>query len=390
MLPSFWRDAGAVAERLVELERALVVGERLLVLAERGEHHAHVVERAGLLAAHAERAVDHERLGVALDRRLEPADVPQRGAALVEDGGARDQDRRRRAAGVGGGAIAQRERLLDQPQRVLGVADQAGDRGAQAQASASSSGSLGVARVLLGGAGRAQRRGGLADVDVELGERAVRGGEPGRIAELLGRLAQGVELAQLLRPAGEPAQDLLAQPVGGEPALVIVGRQQLEGARQLAERVGVAAEVDGVAGGAQVAVRGGGGVARELEVARDQRVVLADAVGRRAGDPRGDRAVHLDAGLRREQAVRDGHRHVVLEPVLVDLGPRRQQAAADQLVELQPGRPAEQLRQRRRGDVAAEHRGVDQRLALRRRAARRAATAAGPRWSTAPGSARRA
>src|SRR6185503_11331022 len=42
------RDAGAVAERLIDLERALVVRERLLVLAERGEHDAHVVERARL------------------------------------------------------------------------------------------------------------------------------------------------------------------------------------------------------------------------------------------------------------------------------------------------------------------------------------------------------
>ena len=114
----------------------------------------------------------------------------------------------------------------------------------------------------------------------------------------LGLLAQRVELAQLLRPLREPAQDLLAQAVRGEPALVIGRRQELERARELAERVGVAAELDGVVRGAQVAIGRGDVVAGELEVARDQRVVLADAVARRAGDPRGDRAVHLHARAR--------------------------------------------------------------------------------------------
>src|SRR5206468_4150445 len=89
------RDPAALAERLIDLERALVVRECFFVFAERREADAHVVERTRFLARHAERPVDHERLGIALDRGLELADVPQRGAALVQDRRARD-DRRRR------------------------------------------------------------------------------------------------------------------------------------------------------------------------------------------------------------------------------------------------------------------------------------------------------
>ena len=107
-----------------------------------------------------------------------------------------------RPASVPCAAVAQRERLLDEPQRLLGVADEARDRGAQPQR-------LGLerarpwrrARTASAGRDGAQRGGRLADVDVELGERAVRGRELARIAERLGFLAQRVELAQLLRRA---------------------------------------------------------------------------------------------------------------------------------------------------------------------------------------------
>ena len=325
-------------------------------------------------AGHPDRAIDDERLGVALDRLLEPADVPQRGAALVQDRGACHQHRCRRPivrarARRARRAIDELERLLDQAQRLLGIADEPRDRGTQAQRLGLEQHVLGLARVLQRGCGGAQRGGSLADIDVELGERAVRLGELAGLADGLGFLAERVELAELLRALGEPAQDLLAQPVGGEPALVIGGRQELERARQLAEPVGVAAEIERVAGGAQVAIGGGHVVAGELEVARDQRVVLAEPVARSARNPGRDRAVHLDPRLGGDQAVGDGHRHVVLEPVLaVDrLGVadhRRQQAAPHQLVELEPDRPAEQLGERCRRDVAAEHRGVHERVLL--------------------------
>ena len=113
------------------------------------------------------------------------------------------------------------ERLLDEPQRLLGVADQPRDRRAQPQRLGLEQRVAGVARVLQRGRDRAQRRRRLADVDVELRERAVRDRELAGLAERLGLLAQRVELAQLLRALREPAQDLLAQPVRGEPALVI-------------------------------------------------------------------------------------------------------------------------------------------------------------------------
>ena len=228
MLPSLSAMPAALAERLIDLERALVVRERLLVLAERGEHDAHVVERARLVARHADRAIDDERLGVALDRLLELADVPQRRAALVEDRRARDEHRRRRArrrrcrrcARCRTSASACSTSRSDSSALPTRRAIAARRR----SASASSERVLGIARVLQRGRGGAQRGGRLADVDVELGERAVRGGELAGLAERVGFLAQRVQLAQLLRALREPAQDLLAQAVRGEPALVIARR----------------------------------------------------------------------------------------------------------------------------------------------------------------------
>ena len=61
------RNARLVAQLLIDLEGALVVGQRLLALAELGEHDAHVVEHARLVAAALEHAVDDERFGVGLD-----------------------------------------------------------------------------------------------------------------------------------------------------------------------------------------------------------------------------------------------------------------------------------------------------------------------------------
>ena len=131
------RDARAIAERLIDLERALVVRERLLVLAERGEHDAHVVERARLVARHADRAIDDERLGVALDR------VPRAGrcsTASCRAGSGSSRARSARASAGGRPSVPparavshERERLLGEPQRLLGVADEPRDRGAQAQ-----------------------------------------------------------------------------------------------------------------------------------------------------------------------------------------------------------------------------------------------------------------
>ena len=114
------------------------------------------------------------------------------------------------STGVGGrpvsvpccAAVDELERLLDEPQRLLGVADEARDRGAQPQR-------LGLARATSlasraycsAGATARSAAGRLADVDVELRERAVRGRELARLADRLGLLAQRVELAQLLRRA---------------------------------------------------------------------------------------------------------------------------------------------------------------------------------------------
>ena len=78
MLPSLSAILAALAERLVDLERALVVRERFFVLAERRRTRCpHVVERARFVTRHADRAIDHQRLGIALDRGLELADGPQ-------------------------------------------------------------------------------------------------------------------------------------------------------------------------------------------------------------------------------------------------------------------------------------------------------------------------
>jgi hypothetical protein len=109
-----------------------------------------------------------------------------------------------------------------------------------------------------------------------------------RIAQRLGLLAQRGQLAQLLRATGQAAQDLLALAPGLEPARVIAGRQELERAAELAERVGVAADVDGVGRRAQVALGGGDGVAGQLEVAGDVGVVGAGSVRRAGGDAIGE------------------------------------------------------------------------------------------------------
>ncbi len=183
-----------------------------------------------------------------------------------------------------------------------------------------------------------------------------------RIAQRLGLLAQGRQLAQLLWAAGEAAQDLLALAAGLEAAQVIARRQELERARELAERVGVAADVDGVGGGAQVALGGEHGVAGELEVARDVGVVLAGTVRRRGRDALGDDAVEPRAILGGDHRVRDRHDHVVLEPVLALLG--AEQAAADELVELGLHLPAHHRGDRGRRDDAAEDARGEQDLLL--------------------------
>jgi hypothetical protein len=79
-----------------------------------------------------------------------------------------------------------------------------------------------------------------------------------------------VELAQLLGALGEAAQDLFAEAMGREPAVVIADGEELQRARQLAECVGVAAKIDGVVRGTQVALGRGRVVTGQFEVARDQ------------------------------------------------------------------------------------------------------------------------
>ena len=349
------RDAGAIAELLIELEARLVVREGLLVLAEGGERVAHVVERAGFLPRQLERAVDDERLGVRFDRRLEAAHVPERGALLVQDVGA-DAQRGGAVADLGG----EGQRLLAQLERVVVGADQARDRRAQAEGVGLGELVAGVARELQRGGDGALGRGRLADVDVELREQRVGQRLLLRIAEGLGLLAQRGQLAELLRSAREAAQDLLALMARLEPPRVLAGRQELERAGELAERVGVAAELDGVGGGAQVAIGRWDVIAGELEVPRDVRVVGAGAVAGRGGDAIGDHPVQLGLVVGGHQTVRHGHDRVVLEAVLVVVG--EQQPAAGQLVELDLHLATEQRGQRRRRDLASDHRGDQQRL----------------------------
>jgi hypothetical protein len=73
--------------------------------------------------------------------------------------------------------------LLDEPQRLLAVADEPRDRGAQPQRLGLEQHVLGFARVLQRRRGGAKGGGRLADIDVELRERAVRLCELARVAD---------------------------------------------------------------------------------------------------------------------------------------------------------------------------------------------------------------
>ena len=221
--------------------------ERLLVLAETGEHDAHVVERARFLPRHPDGAIDHERLGVALNRVLELAHVPRRGAALVQDRRACDED------GVGGRAVfvsgcsmsTSASACSARRQRLLRIADQTRDhRRADAVPRPRRACPLPPPSRTAGRARPRARRRRLADVDVELRERGSARSRacPARRAHRPRCRIAWSSRQRCWAALREPAQDLLAQAVGGEPSVVIVERQELERARQLAERVGVAAE----------------------------------------------------------------------------------------------------------------------------------------------------